>query len=337
MSGLSAPVRVDVIASGKLRRYHHLPIWRQLLMPTIVVPNLIDSLKVAAGAVQSFFKLIAWRPDVVFAKGGFVCLPVGWAAHLLRIPLVIHDSDTLPGLTNRILSRWAVKIGTGAPLEYYDYPEAKACYVGIPVAVQLQPANTEQRQAAKARLQLPLDKPLLLVTGGGLGATRINNAVMQQQTALRRFCSIVLLSGATQYDELRQQLPEDLPDFRILSFVSDMPSLLEAADAVVARAGATTMAELAMIHMPTIVVPNARLTGGHQLKNAAMFADADAITLVDETELNADSHLLTSNVRQLLSDPVAASSMGSRLGQFARPKAAEDMAKLITTAGKKEN
>ena len=123
-------IPVQPIFSGKLRRYHTLPLWRQLLRPvTIVFPNLRDIFFVVCGFVQSFFKLLVWRPDVVFTKGGYVCLPVGLAAKILRIPLVIHDSDAHPGLTNRVLSRWATAIATGAPLEYYPYPKKISRYV----------------------------------------------------------------------------------------------------------------------------------------------------------------------------------------------------------------
>ena len=113
---------VDLIYSGKLRRYHGVSKW-YALHPTILLPNIVDMVRVAAGFVQSFFKLLRLRPDVIFMKGGFVCLPVGYAARLLRIPIVIHDSDAHPGLTNRLLAPFAKKIGTGAPLKYYKYPE----------------------------------------------------------------------------------------------------------------------------------------------------------------------------------------------------------------------
>ena len=94
-------VRVDTIISGKLRRYHHLTFLQHLTIPSVLWPNLRDGVLVVAGVVQSVNKLLIWRPDVVFTKGGYVCLPVGWAARFLRIPLVIHDSDAHPGLTNR--------------------------------------------------------------------------------------------------------------------------------------------------------------------------------------------------------------------------------------------
>ncbi|HZJ34543.1 MAG TPA: glycosyltransferase, partial [Candidatus Angelobacter sp.] len=103
MSNFDAKIPVYTIIAGKLRRYHHLSAMRQLLWPSLVLSNIRDSFLVVVGFLQSVVKLITWRPDVVFTKGGYVCLPVGIAARILRIPLVIHDSDAHPGLTNRIL------------------------------------------------------------------------------------------------------------------------------------------------------------------------------------------------------------------------------------------
>lgn len=325
-------VRVDVISSGKFRRYHHVPMWRQLLWPSVVIPNIVDGFKIIAGAIQSIVKLALWRPDVVFTKGGFVCLPVGWAAHMLHIPLVIHDSDAHPGLTNRVLAKWADAIATGAPLEYYPYPQDRSQYVGIPIAADFKPVSSAQRKAEKELWGLDPNRPLTVVTGGGLGATRINNAVVDQRKDILSKSSVILVSGTAQYDELRKQIPQDGDGFQLHSFTTKMPSLLRAADVVVARAGATTILELAALEMPTILVPNARLTGGHQVKNAAVYAEKKAVVIVDEDEMIADPGILTSAIEDLLDNPAKAQDMGRRFGLFARPNAASDMAEMIGTA-----
>ena len=105
----------------------------------------------------------------MFTKGGFVCLPVGMAARVLRIPLVIHDSDAHPGLTNRILAKWASAIATGAPLKHYPYPESISRYVGIPIATEFAPFTDQQRTEAKRTLGLDPNRPLVVVTGGRVG------------------------------------------------------------------------------------------------------------------------------------------------------------------------
>jgi UDP-N-acetylglucosamine--N-acetylmuramyl-(pentapeptide) pyrophosphoryl-undecaprenol N-acetylglucosamine transferase len=196
MGGYDDSIRVDTIVSGKLRRYHHLKWWQQLMkFRTITLPNIIDVVKVSVGFMQCLCKLIAWRPDVVFTKGGYVCLPVGLAAHVLRIPLVIHDSDAHPGLTNRVLARWADAIGTGAPLKFYPYPREISQYVGVPIMEDFVPYSDERRRDVKVKLGFDPTRPLVVVTGGGLGARRINDAVVAMLPQLTKQTNVIIDGG----------------------------------------------------------------------------------------------------------------------------------------------
>lgn len=329
-------IPVRTILSGKLRRYHNLPIWRQLLRPvSIVLPNIFDSFLVACGLIQSIVKLLIWRPNVVFTKGGFVCLPVGLAAKLLKIPLVIHDSDAHPGLTNRVLAKWADAIATGAPLKHYPYPEAITRYVGIPINAEFAPLPEASRHAIKKELGFDAGHPLVVITGGGLGAHRINNAVAKRLQELLEITSVVLLSGTNQYDELRATTPQDDPRYQLHAFISDgMPRLLGAADIVVARAGATTILELAAAARPTVLIPNRYLTGGHQLKNAAAYAENGAVEIIDEHELDVHPQLLVDTLNALLANPDRLRQMSETFHRYAKPDAAKDMADMIETAAR---
>lgn len=325
-------IPVQTIYSGKLRRYHNMPLWKQLINPSIVLPNLRDMLLVGIGGLQSIVKLLVWRPDVVFTKGGFVCLPVGLAAKLLHIPLVIHDSDAHPGLTNRILSKWATSIGTGAPLEYYNYPKAKAHYVGIPVADDCAPLKTIEQASAKQSFGVDPERPLVVITGGGLGARRINQAVLGSLDDLLAVCSVILISGSGQYDELLPLTPANNDQFQLHPFVTPLTPMLGAADIVIARAGATTLLELAAMAKPTIIIPNGNLTGGHQLKNAAVYSDKQAVVVVTEDELDSAPAVLVETVTRLIEHPAERELLGERIHAFAKPQAATDMAEMILAA-----
>lgn len=321
---------VETIISGKLRRYNTISLLRQLTYPPIVLANIRDGFKVIAGFFQSLFKMIFWRPDVVFTKGGYVCLPIGLAARMLRIPLVIHDSDAHPGLTNRILARWASRIATGAPLKFYPYPAAKSRYVGIPISATFTPLSPEQQAEAKRSIGVRPDHPLVVITGGGLGARRINDAVQAALGELLKFTGVVLISGTAQYESLRRELPANNDEFQLHAFVSgNMHEVLGAADVVVARAGATTILELAALAKPTVLVPNAYLTGGHQLKNAQVYAEKDAVALLDEEELAADPLLFTETIKDLLADDEKRAKMSAAFHEFARPEAAAQVADMI--------
>lgn len=330
-------IPVQTVVAGKFRRYHNLAWWRQLLRPiSIVLPNIRDAILVVCGFVQSLVRLIVWRPDVVFTKGGYVCLPVGLAARVLGIPLVIHDSDALPGLTNKVLGRFASAIATGAPLEHYDYPKAISRYVGVPIDGQFKPLTKAARIHAKESLGFDGARPLIVITGGGLGAKRINDAVLRILEPLLERGSVLLLSGSAQYDELRALTPESDPRFQLEAFRSHgMAEVLGAADVVIARAGATTLLELAAVGAPTILIPNGFLTGGHQLKNAAVYGEKNAVLIVDDNAIVHQPELLLGAVDRILDDPKTTAVMQQVFRQFAKPDAAGDMAAMIRQAAKR--
>ncbi len=326
-----ATIPVDIIVAGKLRRYYSLSVWKQLLRPfSILLPNIRDLFLVGCGFLQSFVKLLLWRPDVIFTKGGFVCLPVGCAAWLLKIPLVIHDSDTHPGLTNRILAKFATAIATGAPLKYYPYPAEISHYVGTPVSEAFQLITPEDRKELKSLLGFDPRQPLVVVTGGGLGAQCINDAVVKRLHELLEMTSVVLVSGTRQFDDVKTLTPQDNPRFQLTPFISgNMHEYLGAADVVVARAGATTILELAALGTPTILVPSPYLTGGHQLKNAAVYAENGAVEIIDEVELTANPQLLVDALTTLLVNPARLQKMSKLFHAYAKPDAATDMAAII--------
>lgn len=327
---MSSDIKFTRIVSGKLRRYHHVSIWRQLLWVKTVFLNIRDMIFVLIGIIQSFILLIFWRPDVIFLKGGYVCLPVGIASKILRIKFVIHDSDAHPGLANRILGRWASKIATGAPLENYSYAKDKATYVGIPISDNFKKMTNEEKKSIKKDWQTDINKPLIVVTGGGLGARRINDAVVHELNNITTKGSLILISGSNDYDSLRAITPVNGKDFQLYPFVGqEMHELLGAADIVVTRAGATTLHELSAVGAATIIVPNAMLTGGHQTKNAEVYKKSKAAIIVNDNDIVSNPALLSKAIDLLIEHPKEALAMGDRLHKFYRSHAAAEVATLI--------
>lgn len=330
-------VRVSIIPAGKLRRYANLPWWYRWFSPYHIIhthiPNLIDLFKIAGGFVASLVKLLVWRPDVVFCKGGYVCLPVGIVAHLYKIPLVIHDSDTVPGLTNRVLARFATAIGTGAPVENYpSYPKSKTKFVGIPVRDEIKPASVRERNALKKKLGFSVRRPLIMAMGGGLGAAEINAAVAQNAAKLiDKGADILLLCGRGRSVAL-DLTDEQLDHIQVQEFSTEIADSMRACDLMITRAGATTMAELAAIKVPTIIIPSPYLAGDHQTKNAMVYQKAGAAIVINQFKLEKQPALLSQAINRILSDPAKAKQMAQNLGKFARPNALKDMADLILGA-----
>jgi UDP-N-acetylglucosamine--N-acetylmuramyl-(pentapeptide) pyrophosphoryl-undecaprenol N-acetylglucosamine transferase len=326
---------VRLVRAGKLRRYHGEG-WRQLLDLKTMAKNIRDAIWVVVGIFQSFKALKDIKPNVVFIKGGFVGVPVGLAAAMLKIPYVTHDSDALPGLANRIIAPWARKHAVALPKEVYNYPEAKTVVVGVPLAHHYKPFSAKEVKNARVQLGIGPGK-LLLVTGGGNGARRLNNAVAACAKELfGRYSdlTIVQIAGRSHEAELRQQYRNRLSaeyQKRVIvkGFVTNLHMYSGAADVVIARAGATSMAEFAAQRKACVVVPNPLLTGGHQLKNAKVWADHHAIKLVTEEKLKQDDHALMPALVELLDTPDQAAQLGKRLGAFVEPDSAKRLAMVL--------
>lgn len=332
MANAPFEIRIKRIHAGKLRRYHGVSIWRQLLDIPTVLRNIGDMFLVGVGFFQSYRFLRRVKPDIVFTKGGFVCLPVGLAARALGIPLAIHDSDAHPGLTNRLLAKHAAVIGTGTPIENYPYPTGRTHYVGIPIDRSFSPVTAARQQKLKAELGLHnTKKPLLVVTGGGLGARNVNRIIVTIASQLLDKIAILHITGTQGYQETVDSAPEHI-DYHIKPFLPGLSQALGAADIVVTRAGATALAELAGLAKPIIIIPHEYLPNSHQLKNAEVYAKAGAAVLMREEKVMLDNRKLTRVILALTASADKRSQLGRKLHAFAKPDAALDMAALIAEA-----
>ena len=249
-------VEIKKVAAGTFRRYAGVGLMDYLRHFDIVLNNIADFFRVVAGFFQSLFRMVVRRPDVVFLKGGYVCLPVGMAARLLRIPYVVHDSDAVPGLANRLLSKRAAKIATGMPLSYYNYPENKAEWTGIPISEEFKPVSEAKQKNLKKELGFDPEKKLVLATGGSLGAEDINLTMRKILPELLKSSSAMLVAGRERYPDMldlkEYEKWEDgilQSNFRMVEFSSEMWKLFGAADVVVSRAGASTMTEIGRAHV----------------------------------------------------------------------------------------
>lgn len=329
-------LRVRKIAAGKLRRYTNFKFIDYLQHFDVILQNIADFFRIIGGFIQSFWRLIRNRPDVIFLKGGYVCLPVGIVAKWLHIPYIIHDSDATPGLTNRLLSKKATKIATGMPLKYYNYPEEKAVWTGIPINQEFHPVGEKKQKSLKKELGFNENEPLLVVTGGSLGAENINVAIREILPELLKVTSVLLVAGRERYPEMLDlkdyEKWEDgklVSNFRMLEFSGEMYKLFGAADLVVSRAGASTMTELSSMAKAVIMVPNYKLPGYHQVKNAETYAKENAAVIVEDNKMQKDPSLLLKEIKKLLKDKKKREELGANLKTFSKDNAAKNLADIV--------
>lgn len=334
MATANVPVKVKTIAAGKFRRYAHLNFWQHFTVPGVVWGNVRDIAYIIVGFWQSVGLLIAHRPDVLFAKGGFVCLPLGIAAWLLRVPIVIHDSDTRAGLTNRVLARFATTIATGFPLDNYRYDLKRTHYIGVPIGDKFQPVDEATQAQLKEKLGFDADKKLVVATGGGLGAVSINKAMARVAPTLAEHnTALYVIAGKQHFDEMKSLVTESSL-CKVVPFVyENMHEVLGAADVVVARGSATFMQELAGLEKAVVMVPAKML--GDQLKNAKLFSAAGAAEVVEDSDTLGEGDNFAQLLVELVSDASRRQQLAQYLHGFAKPSAARDLAELIISAIKK--
>ncbi len=324
------------VRAGKLRRYHGEGIKQLFDFPTIA-KNLRDIVYVIIGIIQSYVLLRKIRPSIIFIKGGFVGVPVGLAAAALKIPYITHDSDSIPGLANRIIAKWAVFHAVALPKELYPYPSDRTVTTGIPLQTAFVPVTSELKSKYRDQIKIPINSKVVLIIGGGLGAQRINSVISDiVPRLLFEFPDLYVIHGVGRANEvtMNQRYNDKLSaeqHSRLITFgyISDIYKYSGAADMVVTRAGATNLAEFALQGKACIVIPSPFLTGGHQLKNAKFLSESGSAIVLDEAELAKDSNLLANQIRTLFSQPESISALETNMSRLAMPNATKDLADLI--------
>lgn len=229
---------------------------------------------------------------VVIATGGFVSAPVVFAAKALKIPVYLINVDSVPGKANGLLARYAKKVFVQFEQSAAFFPNRDVCVTGCPLRADFQ---NPDRHKAFSDLALEEGKKVLLVTGASSGATNINEAMVSILPELSNFSNdwqIVHLTGVLHIDEVQQAIKDLAITYHAVDYYDDMPSLLAAADGVVGRAGAVSIAEFAAAGVPAVCLPYPYHKDKHQYKNAQILARAGAAVIVDD---NVDSPAQTAN------------------------------------------
>jgi UDP-N-acetylglucosamine--N-acetylmuramyl-(pentapeptide) pyrophosphoryl-undecaprenol N-acetylglucosamine transferase len=287
---------------------------------------------VPAGLGRALGLLGRLRPDVVVATGGFVAVPTAVAAALRRLPLLVHEQVVVPGLANRLIGRLADRVAVTFAVSAGAFPAGKVVVTGNPIRPTL---RTGRRERGFERFALDPGAPLTYVTGGALGAHRVNRVVGAALAPLLSLTQLVHQCGDNVQGDLawlegeRERLPPALgARYRVQALVGEeLGDLYAAANLVVGRAGAGTVTELAALGLPAILVPLPGARGDEQTANARVLADAGAAVLLPERELTPER--LVAEIRALLAEPARLRAMAERARGLSTPDAADRLVDLV--------
>jgi len=316
------------IAAGKFRRYHGESWFQRLIDVKTNLLNLRDTLRVIIGMFQSRHLLKKVKPDAILLKGGFVGVPIGLAAKK-KIPFITHDSDALPGLANRLVSRWARIHAVALPVDAYKYPPEQTVQVGVLVGPAYKPVDKALQKSYRLELELPIDAQVLVITGGSHGARLINQVVVSLvPELLNNHPELVIIhqvgkGNSYTYDSFSHDR------LKVIEFLDGMYRYTGSADIVITRAGANTLAELGVQGKACIVIPNPNLTAGHQLKNADLLVQKDAVVVVQEDALTKDKNELKRAIDGLLANEARRQELAKNFRDITITDAASKLAELL--------
>jgi len=312
---LEKKFKIHFIAAGKIRRYFS-------------IDNVTDVLfKIPLSFLESFFLILFIRPHLVFSKGGTGSLPTAYWAKIFRIPVFIHESDVVPGWSNKIASEWAKKIFVSFEKTEF-FHKTKTTVVGNPIRKELLDKLDD------GTFNLTFKKPVVLITGGSQGAEAINDFIMTILNDLLVKYEIVHVAGPKNYKKIylesRAILNQNLQNHYHLHESLNEKQLrcfYQSSGLIISRAGSGSIFEIAAVGKPGILIPLPSSAGNHQLKNAYSYAKTGAAIVIEQENLTPN--LFLGQIDHILSNQEKTKEMETAAHQFAKPKAAELIAQEI--------
>jgi UDP-N-acetylglucosamine--N-acetylmuramyl-(pentapeptide) pyrophosphoryl-undecaprenol N-acetylglucosamine transferase len=333
------------VASGleaKICRQEHIPFkaittgkLRRSPTPRELARNVADAFRIPLGVLQAFGIVLRTRPDVVLSTGGYVCVPIGVAAWVLRRPLVMHEQTATVGLANRILARLATRVLLSHESSIEHLParaRRRAVVTGNPIRPEVLAGDRTRGLAGYGQ---DAQSPLVLVTGGATGALQVNDLVAAILPDVLPYCYLLHQSGEYGFARAREAaaaLPGPLAlRYRVVDYIHDeLPDVLAAADVVICRSGASTTAELTGLGKAAILIPLVPTSGDEQRRTARHLAAEGAARML--TGSDATPERLRDELLELLKNPEERSAMAARAREHGRPDAASRVAQEITVA-----
>lgn len=302
--------------------YKIIGLWIDGLQRAMSLKNLIFPLKLFLSLIKSIFILLRYRPSVAVGTGGYASGPLLFMASLFKIPTLIQEQNSYPGITNKLLSKNANAIAVAySGLERF-FPKNKLHHTGNPIRKSIS-LQKYPRKDAKAFFKLQPDQPTLVVLGGSLGARKINELVASHlETFQKKKLQLIWQCGKLYYDQYQKLQSETV---QVIPFVGEMDWLYAAADMIISRSGAGTLSELCCAARPVLLIPSPNVAENHQYHNAMAMANEGAALVVEEKNLERDFE----EVFNQLLDPERQKEMSKSLKKLAQPNATAQIVDLI--------
>ncbi len=265
--------------------------------------------------------------DIVIGTGGYVAGPVVYAASKMGVPAIIHEQNSVPGLTNKFLSRYVDKVAVSFKESSQFFPSEKVAYTGNPRASEV---SGEKPKNPLPELGLQAGKKTVVIVGGSRGARPINEAFLKAlPTVSSNKWQYLYVTGSVHYDKVIEEVKKagNPKNVVIKPFIHNMPAVLSYADLMVTRAGATTLAEITALGLPSILIPSPYVTNNHQEKNARALSDNGAAIVRTEKEL--DENILLQDIDDVLANDEKWQAMHKSALKLAAPRAAENIYRLM--------
>ncbi len=315
--------QVDSAGSGKYPDLEFRAVPAIAKPPTWSLRMIIFLWRFICTLLSSLFLVWRERADAVLGMGGFTSLAPVMAGFLLRRRTYVHDSNAIPGRANRLTARFCTLVLLGMKEAANRLPGCPCRTVGTPVRRELLDAPTKEE--ARKQLALPVDKPLLLVTGGSQGARQLNTTMVEAAKATPQI-QFLIIAGEADRPRV-EELAVDVKNVKVIGFCSEMPTAYAAADAVVARSGASTLTELSVLGKACLLVPYPYAADNHQYYNARIVVEAGAGELCRQEELTQERTLNFLN--HTLLNPSALEAMQTAMHSLAKPEAAHTIASIV--------
>jgi UDP-N-acetylglucosamine--N-acetylmuramyl-(pentapeptide) pyrophosphoryl-undecaprenol N-acetylglucosamine transferase len=316
--------KVDSEASAKYTHLHFKTVPAVAKPPTLS-PRMLPFLWKLLGSIGQCKAIIReFGADAVLGMGGFTSLPPVYAGHKLGLKTFIHDSNARPGRSNVMTSRFCTRVFLGLDAAKAFFPGRETVTTGTPVRPEMM--NLPTREEAARLFGLDPTRPTIVVTGGSQGARRLNELSAQAAASLPPETQVLHIAGALDFQRV-SEITHGRAGYKVLGFCDQMPSAYAIADLIIARSGASSLTEIAIAGLPSILVPYPYAADDHQTRNAEVFESAGAAKLVQERDLDAEK--LASLATSILQDLPTYKRMAKAAGALAVPDAADRVCAAI--------